>query len=431
MMRGVSPFRRTLAEYRDAIGRFSPPARRLLLAQFLLFSGYGISQVLFNLYLIESGFGTQSVGQAIALFGLGVAATALPAGWIARRMGGGRTLMLGIAIDGVGQLLRCLWPVPWLVYSMCVVTGAGQSLILIPSSPFLAAHSTARERTHLFSTLFALSLMAGVLGSLVGGWLPKLLLMLPGGFPGGLHGAYRAALVLGALVSLSGALAFLGMEREPRAVRHAPRPTITPELRRKLVPIGVNALLIGMGAGLVIPFMNLYFAQRFACSSAQIGSFFSVAQVLTAAAALLAPVIARRFGKLRTALIAQLMSLPFLVTMGAEHRLDLAVGAFWMRATLMQAITPLISTFVMETLPADLRSTATGLMSLLWNIGWALSATLAGAVIQRFGYAVPFYATATLYAAAAVYFYASFRGSQDPHVEPDPPAGLPSLAEEQ
>ena len=113
----------------------------------------------------------------------------------------------------------------------------------------------------------------------------------------------------------------------------------------------VNAFLIGAGAGLVIPFMNLYFKTRFDCSSAQIGVFFSVAQVATAIAMLLGPVIARRFGKLRTATASQLLSLPFLVTLGAEQRLEVAVGAFWLRAMLMQASTPLIGAFVMETVP--------------------------------------------------------------------------------
>jgi predicted MFS family arabinose efflux permease len=60
-----------------------------------------------------------------------------------------------------------------------------------------------------------------------------------------------------------------------------------------------------------------------------------------------------------------------------------------------------------------LRARATSLLNLLWNLGWAVSATLAGRVIQRFGYAMPFYPTATLYAGAAVYFYLSFRGHRE------------------
>lgn len=412
----MSPLRRAWIDYRDAARRFSPPARRLLAAEYLLWSGYGVSQVVFNLYLVECGFGPRVVGHAVSWFGAGVAAAALPASWVARRLGRGRTLTLGVLVDGLGQLLRCLWPEVGLVYGASLVAGAGQSLIQIPSAPFMAEHSTPRERTHLFSTLFALSLFAGVLGSLLGGWLPRLLLAVPGGFPAGLAGAYRASLVVGAAISLSGSLVLAGLPRETAAESRGSAPP-SPEMKRRLVPIGVNALLIGAGAGLVIPFMNLYFAQRFRCSSGQIGSFFSVAQVFTGATALLAPALARRFGKLRTALWAQLMSLPFLVTLGIEHRLEIAVAAFWVRATLMQATTPLLGTFIMEALPSELRATATGVTSLVWNIGWALSAALAGTMIQQFGYDVPFYVTASLYAAAALYFYGSFRDMPESRAE--------------
>src|SRR5262249_49569116 len=126
--------------------------------------------------------------------------------------------------------------------------------------------------------------------------------------------------------------------------------------------------------------------------------------------ALLGPAIAQRFGKLRTAASSELLSLPFLVTLGAERRLSVAVGAFWIRASLMQASTPLLQAFVMEVLPPAPRARSTSLANLVWNAGWAMSATLAGIVIQHFGYAVPFYATAVLYFIAASTFYLSFRG---------------------
>ncbi|HKQ57321.1 MAG TPA: MFS transporter, partial [Candidatus Eisenbacteria bacterium] len=179
--------------------------------------------------------------------------------------------------------------------------------------------------------------------------------------------------------------------------------------RWRLLPVGLNAFLIGAGAGLVIPFMNLYFANRFGCSSGQIGFYFSMAAVLTAVASLVGPAVARRFGMLRTAVAAQVLSLPFLVTLGTETRLGVAVGAFWMRATLMQASTPLVQTFVMEAFPPSLRARSASLITLVWNAGWAVSATLSGIIIQRFGYHVPFYITAVLYALAASTFYLSFR----------------------
>lgn len=417
----MSPLAAAAREARDAYRQFSPPARRLLASEFLVYTGTGIAQVLFNLYLVEAGLGPRVAGHAVSLQGLGIALGTIPAGLLARRFGRRRTIVLGLVTDAAGQLLRCatLWTP--LVYGASLLAGGGQSLIQIAAAPFLAEHSTTRERTHLFSALFAVTLIAAVAGSLIGGWLPRLLLTMP--HVRNLVVAYRVALVLGGLVSMSGA-AVLGALRLTEAPEDAvARSRITPEARRRLVPIGVNALLIGAGAGLVIPFMNLYFAQRFRCSSAQIGSFFSVAQVCTAVAALLAPALGRRYGKLRTAVASQLLSLPFLLTLGLESRLPLAVGAFWMRAVLMQASTPLLSTFIMESLPTALRTTAMGFTNLTWNVGWSISATVAGLIIQRFGYSVPFVVTAALYATAALYFYSAFRGT------PESEAG-PRLSEE-
>jgi MFS family permease len=414
----MSPLRRAFDDFRDAAREFSRPARLYLLAEFLAWTGHGIFGVLFNLYLVEGGHKESFVGTAISVNALGLALAALPAGVLADRWGRRRCLMLGAVLDGLGFLLRATVPSPAAILGASFVAGAGQSMLAIAAAPFITEHSTPRERTHLFSAFFALALFAGVVGSALGGWLPRVMLALPLGARPDLFHAYRMVLVLGAGFGLAAAipLARLRGLREA-SLSHADAPA-TPADKRKLFPIALNSLLIGMGAGLVIPFMNLYFKDRFACSSGQIGLFFSLAQVFTAFASLLGPAVARHFGKLRTAVASELLSLPFLVTLGAERRLGIAVVAFWMRATLMQASTPLLQAFVMEALPQGLRARSTSINNLVWNVGWAASATLAGVVIQHFGYAVPFYMTAALYATAATTFYFAFRGAREVAAEP-------------
>jgi MFS family permease len=405
----MSPLRAAWRDYRDAARSFSRPARLFLFSTLLSWTGYGISQVLFNLYLVEGGFQEAFVGRIIALNGVGLALAALPAGWLAERRGRRFCLVLGALVYGAGHLARALVLHPGVICGGSFLAGVGQALIAIAAAPFLSEHSTSRERTHLFSAFFAAELLAGVVGSLVGGALPAALGALPWLAPGGLLVAYRVTLVAGALLDFAAILPLQRL-RGLKEVRHERGGEATASHhRRKLRPIAVNAFLIGAGAGLVIPFMNLYFKTRFQCSSRQIGTFFAVAQVGTAFAMLLGPALARRLGKLRTATLSQLLSLPFLVTLGAERHLETAVAAFWFRATLMQASTPLINTFVMETLPPSLRARSASFTNLVWNLGWATSATFAGVVIQRFGYAVPFYVTATLYAGAALWFYFSFR----------------------
>jgi MFS family permease len=409
----MSPLLAAWQDYRDAFSLFSRPARRMLMTELLAWTCHGIFAVVFNLYLLEGGFRERFVGSAISLNGLGMAIASIPAGLLADRWGRARCLVLGAALDAIAQFTRGTFLDSHAILAGSFVSGVGQAMLAIAAAPFMTEHSTPRERTHLFSTLFAATLVAGVAGSILGGEIPTLLGQPWSPLAGHRLLAYRVALWVGALVNTAACLPLLGLlSHEDRAVTHAAAPVSAAE-RRRLVPIGLNAFLIGAGAGLVIPFMNLYFAKRFDCTSAQIGVFFSFAAVFTAIASLLGPALARRFGKLRTAVAAQALSLPFLVTLGAESRLPVAVAAFWIRASLMQAATPLFQSFVMEALPPSLRARSASLVTLVWNCGWAVSATLSGILIQRVGYHVPFYITATLYAVAATIFYRAFRNAPE------------------
>lgn len=405
----MSPLRTALRDYVEAGRAFSRPARLLVVSVFAVWVARGIQGVLFNLYLVEAGFGSPFVGRVLAMLGTGIALGALPAGLLAERWGRRRCLMVGLAVEGLGLATRALVAEPGAILASSFLVGVGQSLFQIASLPFLTEQSGPRERTHLFSFVFAAALLADVVGSAVGGFLPAVLLGFPAALRPGTLGAYRAVLVLGGVAALSAALPLLRLRglREASAVRQ--RDEQPPGSGRLLVPIAFNFFLIGCGGGLVVPFMNLYFRERFACSPAQIGAYFSIASVLTASAALAGPLFARRFGTLRTAVAFELLSLPFLVTLGAESRLDVAVGAFWLRAMLMKAGTPLLQTFVMETLPPGLRARSSSVNNLVWNLGWAASAGGAGALIARWGYALPFYLTAALYATASLTFYLSFR----------------------
>src|SRR5262249_12968570 len=144
-----------------------------------------------------------------------------------------------------------------------LAAGLGQSLFQIAAAPFLTDHSTPRERTHLFATFFASALLAGVVGNLLGGLLPQLVHTVAPATSQ--FGAYRVGLLVGAVFAASAALPLLALAGlvEPRAAA-GEAPPAAHETRR-LRPIAMNAGMLGLGAGLVIPFMNLYFKNRFDC----------------------------------------------------------------------------------------------------------------------------------------------------------------------
>src|SRR5512144_2007764 len=145
----MSPLRAAWREYRGAASAFSRPARLFLLTTLLSWTGYGVNQVLFNLYLVEGGFQESFVGRIIALNGIGLAIAALPAGWLAERRGRVPCLILGSVIYGLSHLTRAVVLVPSVIAAASFFAGVGQALTAIAAAPFLSEHSSARERTHL------------------------------------------------------------------------------------------------------------------------------------------------------------------------------------------------------------------------------------------------------------------------------------------
>src|SRR5262249_24565758 len=159
----------------------------------------GMSQVVYNLHLKQAGFQEAYVGRVISAIGLGMGIGALPAGWLADRWGRRRVLVLGEILDGLSQIVRALTLDPRWIVGSTFVYGLAGALITIPAAPFLSEHSGHEERTHLFSTWFACTLIAGVAGNIVGGQHPWLLAHLGWAWTP----AYRVTLVVAALVALA------------------------------------------------------------------------------------------------------------------------------------------------------------------------------------------------------------------------------------
>jgi MFS family permease len=401
--------KRYYRDYHLVITAFSPNAKRYLQANFLIGLSYAVHGVIFNLYLSEGGYQEGFIGGMLSLSGLAFGLFAIPAGLLSDRTGRRRSMLWASFWGSFFLLLRALTMNRWLLVSASFLGGLSTTVYNISAAPFMMENSRPQERTYLFSMSFAVTLLAGVLGNLLGGKLPDLLnLVLRTGDKLLL---YRLTLAVGALISFISLWPLFKVE-EPAHKGSDLISDKAPVASGEWWKIGKFSwcnLWIGLGAGLVIPFFNLYFAKRFGSSSAQIGFYFSVSQVFTALAVLAGPLLARRLGRVKTVVLMELLSLPFLVTLGAvENSLALAVLAFWMRASLMQMSSPIANAFTMEALPQRVRATANSLTSMSWNLAWALSTAFSGWMMQRYGYAVPYYLTAFCYAVSSVSYYLFF-----------------------
>jgi hypothetical protein len=143
----------------------------------------------------------------------------------------------------------------------------------------------------------------------------------------------------------------------------------TPALAFKLLLPG---FLIAIGAGQVIPFLNLYIQGRFQLELSEVNAVFAVTAFGTMVAILLQPALARRYGKIGSVVIVQTASIPFLVVLGFAPLVWLVIIAMAVRNSLMNAGNP-SSTPSSWSRSAAERATIAAAMSLLWSLGWVIA----------------------------------------------------------
>lgn len=372
--------------------------------------GSGIFMLFMNLFVLARGNDEAFLGLLMSSMSLSALFLGLPMGVLVDRIGRKQAMVAGATLSVAATLLLTLPLADWPLLVAAVFYGTGNALFMAAGPAFMAENATEDERPTLFSLQSGLSLLMGFLGSAIGGSLPALFGTLLRVHPESVT-AYRAT-----LLTAEGMMAFalipLLMIREERArPAEERRPPFTLRdfpFRRDVVALLVPELIIALGAGLLIPYLNIFFKQRFHISDSVLGLTFAVSQLLMGSATLLAPILAERWGKIRTVAFTQLASLPFLLVLGFVPLLPVAVGAFWLRAMLMNMAGPLYTAFAMERVLENERGTVGAMIGVVYSVGQGIGPGISGFVQRSFGFPPLFLTTGTTYLVAALLTLALF-----------------------
>jgi len=170
----------------------------------------------------------------------------------------------------------------------------------------------------------------------------------------------------------------------------------------------LSPLLISCGASLLIPYLNLYFRQRYGAPDAALGLIFAAVGVATGVATLAAPLLSRRLGKMGSVLLTQSLAIPCLLLLGLAPTLWLAAGIALTRGALMNMAAPLYDAYAMERTPEPARPIVIGLINGAFAAGYVIGPTVSAEVQRSYGFAPLFGATAALYGCAALANYLLF-----------------------
>ena len=377
--------------------------------------GSGIFRLFLNLYILARGNDEAFLGLFMSLVSLSALGLGLPMGIVADRLGRKWSLLLGSILSATGMLVVVASPLDWLLMVAAVAWGGGNAVYMATGPAFMAENATDSERSTLFSTRMGVMMLMGFAGSVIGGPMPGWFASALGQPPES-AAAYRVTLLVSTGIVVLSLLPLLMLKerREDPVERSGGLGfSLRSLLRKDVLRLLVPQLIISLGAGLLIPYLNVFFKQRFAISDSLLGLSFGVSQLGMGLATMFAPIFAERWGKVRTIVASELASLPFLLTLGFVPVLPVAIGAFWLRATLMNMGGPLYTAFAMEQADESERGKLGAVLGLCWSIGRGIGPGISGVVQQRFGFTPLFLTTGATYLGAALLLQVFFGGLEE------------------
>lgn len=383
-------------------GRFSPSARRLLwmtAIDGLVISGWNL---FFNLYILERGFSREFLGLLNSLPALAGLFFGLSLGRLADRIGYRFSMLLGLALSTIAMLIQVSASSPIVIIIVALINGIAGTLFIVSQAPLVMHLADDEEtRTMLFSLNYGLQTIAGAVGNLFAGQLPALFGRWLGVSANSAL-AYRSVLIASVLASSLAIVPLWGI-REHSAGRERTAGKGLSAIGAQMVRMALPNVLIGFGAAILIPYMNVFFVERFGLSARWLGVLFAMASLWIGLGSLIAPRLAVRLGsKIRAVMLTQSSSILFLLVIGFSPWVELAGLAFLLRAMFMNMAAPLYTAFCMEKVPPAERGLANSALNISWQIGWAIGPYISGLVQQHYGFAPLFITTAILYSLAVL-----------------------------
>jgi MFS family permease len=404
-----------LARYLRRFTGFSRDARLFLLTTVAFGAAISLYWIDFNLYLGALGIDRTTISSLLVASQLAGVIVALPASALSDRFGRRAVMAGGMVLVALALLAFLPGQLPLLLVGV-VMFGAGSQAVFVVQVPYIAEHTAPGQRNEYFSTWAAIGNLTSLVAALAGGAIAT-------GLAARFNLDTAAApyqILLGCVAILGGlsvATVWLLSSDRPAPDRvHPPgRGRFGFEIsdRRLFVRLLLPGFLTALGAGQLIPFLNIFVQDKFGLGLAAVNAVFAITSVGTTLAILAQPALARRFGRIGSIVIVQSSSIPFLLVLGFSPVLWTVVVAMTVRNSLMNAGSPIFDAFAMGRVSAAERATLSAGMTLLWSLGWVIAPIYYGQLQLRLGftggYAVNFITIIALYTTATYLLWHWFR----------------------
>ncbi len=289
-----------------------------------------------------------------------------------------------------------------------LIFGIAQVVFTVSQAPFYKNNSDERTAVGIFSLNFVMSNLAMFSGSYVFGYLSDGFALLGGEIFGS-----QMALNIGFAGLLLAPLAIVRIDfgKEHRLQKNEHKPTLKDyanAMNRDAWMYMAKKALIGMGAGLVIPYFSVYIKYSLGVTDSVVGSIIAFSQFGTVLGGLLIPSLSKRFGRVKMAIFCQLISIPFLYSISYTQGIAMMAISFFCRNTFMNMTSPLLQTMEMDLVAPENRTIMSSMATLADSLFRALGTQLGGILMVKISYEFPYYLTILTYLLSTLVIYFVF-----------------------
>ncbi|HTY90199.1 MAG TPA: MFS transporter [Methanocella sp.] len=394
-----------LKEYMRTIRGFHRNVKLLLLRSFIICLYTGIYGILFNLYILNLGYGADFLGLVLSAHVLASSAMSIPAGILCDRFDKKKLMVVAGMCSTLAAVPLYVIPSAWSLLLFSIVGGIFVSISSVVLTPMLAENCTKEDTVHVFSANSSISWIASILGCAMGGIVPGML----GTFAGVKADSLRLTLLSAVVLLAMGLVVTLMIEERKGAPksRCALFSLKSLKLSPDVLKFALTSLTFGAASGMIVPYFNVYFTQSLHMSVLDVGLISAVAGVIMIGGFIITPYLTLKIGKIRAACASKLIAAPLLMLMAFAQSVLLAAGAYVAYMFFINMAGPATTSFQMEQIRREEQGFAVGMMMTGNYIAVSLSTYVSGLLIAGGNYLLPFIGTCTFYliTAALLYYY--------------------------
>ena len=226
-------------------------------------------------------------------------------------------------------------------------------------------------------------------------------------------------LIFAGLAVLSGLVLFPISESKPfpKLNGESSKKFLPKKSLRQISKFSLTLGLVGLASGIALQLLSLWFRKMYGVNEAVLGPWFAAAEITSLVVVPIVPRLTRTLGSPMSVLATQGLSAALLASMIFAPTYELAGIIYIVRNFFMNISWPVQQSYLMGTVTADERASASAITSTIWGIGSSVGPIFAGYLLggtDYFSISAPLLIGSAIYLVSAIGFYFLFRGTPPP-----------------